>query len=126
MQGGAFLGDFSAGRRGVVSRALAGEAVHRDLKPENVLLAKDGRVVLTDFGIARAVEQPDAEGGQVGLLGTPEYMAPEQVDGSAEVTAAADLYALGVTLFEMLTGKLPFSAATPMLTAMPTAIPMFL
>ncbi len=103
----------------MVSRALAGEAVHRDLKPENVLLAKDGRVVLTDFGIARAVEQPDAEGGgQAGLLGTPEYMAPEQVDGSAEVTAAADLYALGVTLFEMLTGKLPFSAATPMLTAM--------
>lgn len=88
-------------------------------QPENVLLAKDGRVVLTDFGIARAVEQPDAEGGgQAGLLGTPEYMAPEQVDGSAEVTAAADLYALGVTLFEMLTGKLPFSAATPMLTAM--------
>ena len=52
------------------------------------------------------------------VFGTPEYMAPEQVDGSAEVTAAADLYALGVTLFEMLTGKLPFSAATPMLTAM--------
>lgn len=90
----------------------------RKLKPENVLLAKDGRVVLTDFGIARAVEQPDAEGGQAGLLGTPEYMAPEQVDGSAEVTAAADIYALGVTLFEMLTGKLPFVAATPMLTAM--------
>ncbi len=84
-----------------------------------MLLAKDGRVVLTDFGIARAVEQQDAAGGgQAGLLGTPEYMAPEQVDGSTEVTAATDIYALGVTLFEMLTGKLPFVAATPMLTAM--------
>ena len=76
-------------------------------------------MVLTDFGIARAVEQQDAAGGgQAGLLGTPEYMAPEQVDGSTEVTAATDIYALGVTLFEMLTGKLPFVAATPMLTAM--------
>jgi serine/threonine protein kinase/Flp pilus assembly protein TadD len=92
--------------------------IHRDLKPENVLLAKDGRVVLTDFGIARAVEQPEAEGGQAGLLGTPEYMAPEQVDGSGEITTASDIFALGVTLFEMLTGKLPFVAATPMLTAM--------
>ncbi|MBL9041387.1 MAG: protein kinase [Myxococcales bacterium] len=51
-------------------------------------------------------------------MGTPEYMAPEQVDGSAEITTASDIFALGVTLFEMLTGKLPFVAATPMLTAM--------
>lgn len=75
-------------------------------------------MVLTDFGIARAVEQPEVEAGQAGLLGTPEYMAPEQVDGSAEITPATDIYALGVTLFEMLTGKLPFVAQTPMLTAM--------
>ncbi len=75
-------------------------------------------MVLTDFGIARAVEQPEVESGQAGLLGTPEYMAPEQVDGSAEITPATDIYALGVTLFEMLTGKLPFVAQTPMLTAM--------
>lgn len=92
--------------------------VHRDLKPENVLLATDGRVVLTDFGIARAIEQNGQEVAVAGLLGTPEYMAPEQVDGSTAVCPATDLYALGVTMFEMLTGKLPFTAHTPMLTAM--------
>ncbi|HMU41164.1 MAG TPA: protein kinase, partial [Pseudomonadota bacterium] len=90
----------------------------RDLKPDNVLLGRDGRVVITDFGIARGVEQREQEVVGAGLLGTPEYMAPEQVDGSAEVSPATDLFALGVTLFEMLTGTLPFVASTPMLTAM--------
>jgi serine/threonine-protein kinase len=81
--------------------------VHRDIKPANVLLDQAGRVVLTDFGLARAVA---AEGnvtvGSV-MLGTPSYMAPEQVRGET-VDARADLYALGAVLYEMLTGRCPF------------------
>lgn len=88
--------------------------VHRDLKPDNVLIASDGRVVLTDFGVARLVEGGDARATRAGMVvGTPAYMAPEQVEGR-EVSARADLYALGVMLFEMLSGELPFVADTPL------------
>jgi serine/threonine-protein kinase len=89
--------------------AHAAGIVHRDLKPDNVLLATDGRVVLTDFGIARAL----SDGGRaltVGLaLGTPAYMAPEQVEGVRDLDARADLYALGAMLYECLTGERPWS-----------------
>jgi TolB-like protein/predicted Ser/Thr protein kinase len=96
---------------------LAG-VVHRDLKPDNVLLAKDGRVVLTDFGIARALDATDGGGatGAGAIVGTPAYMAPEQVEGT-EVDARTDLYALGVVLFEMATGTLPFEGSSPLALA---------
>ncbi len=82
--------------------AHAAGVVHRDLKPENVLVeAKSGRAVVTDFGIARA---HDADGHTGGMLGTAAYMAPEQVEGRADVDGRADLYALGAVLFELLTG----------------------
>ena len=84
--------------------------VHRDFKPDNVMLAKDGRVVLTDFGIARATDGADAQRTQI-PLGTPAYMAPEQVEASA-VDERADVYALGAVLFEMLTGRLPWEGET--------------
>jgi serine/threonine-protein kinase len=87
--------------------------VHRDLKPENVLVARDGRVVITDFGIARAF---DAESPNKTPVGTPAYMAPEQVEG-AEVDARADLYALGVILYELVTGVLPWRASSPIAMA---------
>jgi TolB-like protein/Flp pilus assembly protein TadD len=73
-------------------------------------------VVITDFGIARAV-QHEAQSEGSGLLGTPEYMAPEQVEAAPDIDARADVYALGVTLFEMLTGALPFVGTNPMMTA---------
>jgi dienelactone hydrolase len=106
--------------------AAHGEGVvHRDFKTSNVMLVVRGadgtrseerRAVVTDFGIARSLwAEPGAaeKVTGVGLLGTPEYMAPEQVTG-AEVGTSADIYALGVVLYEALTGKTPFPGATPL------------
>ena len=81
--------------------------VHRDVKPENVLFARDGRAVVTDFGIARAVAgSPTATSRQV-VLGTPTYFSPEQARG-LPLDGRSDIYALGVTLFRAVTGVLPF------------------
>ncbi|MCA9557233.1 MAG: serine/threonine protein kinase, partial [Myxococcales bacterium] len=81
--------------------------VHRDVKPANVLLGRDGSVKLSDFGIAKASEE-DLLTRTGDFLGTPAYIAPEQARGDA-IGPAADQYALGVVLFEMVTGKRPFS-----------------
>jgi tRNA A-37 threonylcarbamoyl transferase component Bud32 len=85
--------------------------VHRDFKPSNVLLDKEGNAYIGDFGIAR-VQEATAHLTGTGILGTPPYMAPE-VFREGEVSAASDLYALGVALYEMLTGQLPFEGETP-------------
>lgn len=89
--------------------------VHRDVKPANILLSADGRVLVTDFGIAKAASDTDLT--QAGsLIGTAKYLAPEQVEGG-RVDGRADLYALGVVLYEALTGEPPFLADTDAGTA---------
>lgn len=93
--------------------------IHRDLKPHNVLVADDGRVVLTDFGIARAIrEQSHLTNRGSGPVGTPAYMAPEQVRGTDTVGERSDIYSLGVLFFEMLAGELPFQGETVVKTAL--------
>jgi len=90
--------------------------VHRDIKPENILLDKQGRVKIADFGIAKMV---GAEGKRANLtdekqvMGTPHYMAPEQIEKPQDVDHRADLYSLGVVFYEMLTGELPLGRFQP-------------
>ncbi|MBK8208085.1 MAG: serine/threonine protein kinase [Planctomycetes bacterium] len=105
---------------GFVARAL-GEAheqgvMHRDIKPANILIARDGKVKVTDFGLARSITNTATAltlSNQV--VGTPNYMAPEQIK-SMDVDARVDIYALGVTFCQFLTGQLPFDGPTPMAT----------
>jgi serine/threonine-protein kinase len=101
-----------------VARALAYAhergVVHRDIKPDNILIDRDGRVMVTDFGIARAVsEGADSRLTATGMaIGTPAYMSPEQSMGEREIDGRSDLYSLGVVGYQMLTGELPFQAAS--------------
>jgi serine/threonine protein kinase/Flp pilus assembly protein TadD len=90
--------------------------VHRDLKPGNIMIDKDGNVRIMDFGIARSIEAKDiTETGMI--IGTPEYMSPEQVTGEDE-DSRSDVYSLGIILYEMLTGSLPFEGKTPVSIAL--------
>jgi serine/threonine-protein kinase len=85
--------------------------VHRDLKPSNIMLLPDGHARVMDFGIARA-QRFDTLTATSAFMGTPHYVAPEMIEG-AGAEPRSDLYALGVVLFELLTGQRPFDADTP-------------
>src|SRR3954452_359121 len=103
-----------------IGRALAcahsHRFVHRDVKPQNVLIDPEGRAKVTDFGIARSLEtQGLTAAGRV--LGTTDYVSPEQALGH-EVTEQSDIYSLGICLYEMLTGEIPFKADTQVAAAM--------
>jgi WD40 repeat protein len=92
--------------------------IHRDLKPSNVLLAVDGTPKITDFGLAKRVEGGGHLTATGAVLGTPSYMAPEQAGGKKDISALCDVYSLGALLYEMLTGRPPFQAPTPLDTLM--------
>jgi predicted Ser/Thr protein kinase len=90
--------------------------VHRDIKPENILLDKDGQVKIADFGIAKMLGVTPANEALTGakdIIGTPHYMAPEQIEQPQTVDHRADIYSLGVVFYEMLTGELPLGKFAP-------------
>ncbi len=91
--------------------------LHRDLKPQNILVdAKTDRALVADFGLAKLAEGQEQLTRDGEIMGTPSYMSPEQAKNSADVAAATDIYALGATLYHILTGRPPFQAATPVET----------
>ena len=101
---------------GALSAAHAAGVVHRDIKPGNILIGDDGCAKVTDFGIAKSVEAVGDSTTAGLLLGTPRYLSPERVDGKAS-TASSDIYALGVVLYEALTGRRAYEGDTPVTVA---------
>lgn len=85
--------------------------VHLDLKPQNLLVHEDGRLLLSDFGLAHLLKQESLEGGTSLRYGTPHYMAPEHINGQPD--KRSDVYALGIMLYQMLVGQRPFEGLTP-------------
>jgi TolB-like protein/tRNA A-37 threonylcarbamoyl transferase component Bud32 len=98
-----------------MAAAHAAGVTHRDLKPDNILVERTGRIAITDFGIARIESDPARPNER--FVGTPAYMAPEQVDSASTTGPRADVYALGTILFEMLTRRLPFVGGDAMQVA---------
>jgi len=102
---------------GAIGAALAyahkNGILHRDIKPSNVLMAADGQIYLADFGLARIAQSSDASLTSDMILGTPQYISPEQALGKKDLDEGTDIYSFGVMLYELIVGKVPFSADTP-------------
>jgi eukaryotic-like serine/threonine-protein kinase len=96
--------------------AHAHGVIHRDIKPANVMITRDGKVLVADFGIARLISGPETAPQTSAVLGTASYLSPEQAQGQP-VDARSDIYALGVVLYEMLSGRPPFTGDSPMAIA---------
>jgi len=90
--------------------------VHRDLKPQNIMVDEDGNARIMDFGIARSIRTKGITGSGI-MIGTPEYMSPEQIE-SKDVDQRSDIYSLGIILFEMVTGRVPFEGDSPFTVGM--------
>jgi len=87
--------------------------LHRDIKPSNIMLARDGNIYLADFGLARIALAGESTLSTDWMLGTPHYMSPEQAKGVKDLDAGTDLYSLGVVIYELVVGRVPYSADTP-------------
>jgi len=87
--------------------------LHRDIKPSNVMIAKDGAIYLADFGLARIAEAGESTISSDSIMGTPQYISPEQAMGKKDLDAGTDIYSFGVMLYEMVVGQVPFNADTP-------------
>lgn len=106
--------DILAGVARAIHYAHQQGVLHRDLKPSNILIDDDGQPHVTDFGLAKRVQEAESLTRTGAILGTPAYMAPEQAAGArGEVGPASDVFSLGTVLYQMLTGKPPFQAASP-------------
>jgi beta-lactam-binding protein with PASTA domain/predicted Ser/Thr protein kinase len=99
-----------------LAAAHAEGVIHRDIKPANVMVTRDGKVLVMDFGIARLISGPETAPQTSAVLGTASYLSPEQAQGQS-ADARTDIYALGVVLYEMLTGRPPFTGDSPMAIA---------
>jgi len=87
--------------------------VHRDVKPANVILTPDGTVKLCDLGLSKEIEEGGGDTQEGQSMGTPDYISPEQARGEMDIDIRTDIYALGATLFHMVTGQVPFAGPTP-------------
>lgn len=96
-----------------LSYAHRNKILHRDIKPSNVLLSGDGQIYLADFGLARMAQSGESSLTADRLVGTPQYMSPEQALSKPDLDARTDIYSFGVMLYEMLVGRVPFNADTP-------------
>ena len=116
-QRAAVVADIGAGAARALEHAHTNNVIHRDIKPANLMLPSTGGVKVADFGLARALSSESGLTMTGAIMGTPDYMAPEQAQGES-VGPLADIYSLGATLYHLFVGRPPFSGATPMAVAL--------